>query len=104
MPYADLTILVGRWVLGKKNLKCGDTDELATHKQIHTAWQSRKVKSLASGYKSRMLSALRIWSISEIFATVNTVMAKCRSCPRYNGYLGIVLREPSRSAPLQANQ
>ena len=25
-----------------------------------------------------------------------------RSCPRCNGYLGIVLREPGRNVPLQA--
>ena len=31
-------------------------------------------------------------------------MAKylARSCPRCNGYLGIVLREPGRNVPLQA--
>ena len=31
-------------------------------------------------------------------------MAKylCRSCPRCNGYLGILLREPGRNVPLQA--
>jgi hypothetical protein len=31
------------------------------------------------------------------------IMAKYlyRSCPRCNGYLGIVLREPGRSTPLQ---
>jgi hypothetical protein len=31
-------------------------------------------------------------------------MAKylCRSCPRCNGYVGIVLGEPGRNSPLQA--
>jgi hypothetical protein len=54
-----------------------------------------------------MLSALCIsghWSIPEIFATLDTDMAKYlyRSCPRCNGYLGIVLREPGRNTPIQA--
>jgi len=26
----------------------------------------------------------------------------CRDCPRCDGYLGIVLREPGRNTPLQA--
>src|SRR5258705_7197315 len=57
--------------------------------------------------KPGMLSAPCIsgaLSIPEIFATVDAVMVKylCRTCPRSNGYLGIVLRETGRNVPLQA--
>ena len=71
--------------------------EISVRKKGATDCEEAAYKRAQESQKAHRRSA-----IEESAKTFDMEKYLARSCPRCNGYLGVVLREPGRNVPLQA--